>query len=50
MEFGDKYADVPLVIDFNGEGAAPVRGAINFEQGDGEVLLLTNVEGADNGR
>lgn len=50
IEFGDKYADVPLVIDFNGEGAVPVRGAINFEQDDGEVLLLTNVEGADYGR
>lgn len=50
MEFGDKYADVPLVIDFNGEGAVPVRGAINFEQDDGEVLLLTNVGGADYGR
>ena len=48
VEFGDKFADVPLVFDFNGEGAVPVRGAIDFTDEDGDpVLLLTNMEGAD---
>lgn len=47
IEFGDKFADVPLVFDFNGEGAVPVRGAIDFTEEDGSpVLLLTNMEGA----
>lgn len=48
IEFGDKFADVPLVFDFNGEGAVPVRGAIDFREEDWDtVLLLTNTEGAD---
>ena len=48
IEFGDKLADVPLVFDFNGEGALPVRGAIDFTDEDGNpVLLLTNMEGAN---
>ena len=50
IEFGDKFADVPLVFDMNGEGAVPVRGAIDFTEEDGEtVLLLTNMEGANDG-
>ena len=48
IEFGGKFADVPLVFDFNGEGAVPVRGAIDFTGEDGNpVLLLTDMEGAD---
>ena len=48
VEFGGKFADVPLVFDLNGEGAVPVRGAIDFTDEDGNpVLLLTNMEGAD---
>lgn len=48
IEFGDKFANVPLVFDFNGEGALPVRGAIDFTDEDGnQVLLLTNMEGAN---
>lgn len=48
MEFGVKFADVPIVFDLNGEGAVPVRGAIDFTNEDGEpVILLTNMEGAD---
>ena len=47
IEFGDKFADVPLVFDLNWEGAVPVRGAIDFTEDDGSpVLLLTNMEGA----
>lgn len=46
MEFGDKRADVPLVFDPNGEGALPVRGAMDFNGKGGEpALLLANVEG-----
>jgi len=48
IEFGDKWADVPLVFDPNGDGAMPVRGATNFTLEDGSpVLLLTNVEGVE---
>ena len=48
VEFGGKFADVPLVFDFNGDGAVPVRGAIDFTDDDGNpVLLLTNMEGAN---
>lgn len=47
IEFGDKLADVPLVLDLNGEGAVPVRGATDIITEDGETaLLLTKVEGA----
>ena len=46
IEFGDKCADMPLVLDMIGEGAAPVRGATDFTKEDGSsVLLLTNMEG-----
>lgn len=46
LEFGGKFADVPLVFDFNGEGAVPVRGATDMTTEDGKtVLLLTNIEG-----
>ena len=48
MEFGSRFGDVPIVFDLNGEGAVPVRGAIDFTDEDGNpVLLLTNMEGAD---
>lgn len=48
IEFGDKCADMPLVLDMNGEGAVPVRGATDFTKEDGSpVLLLTNMEGVE---
>ena len=47
MEFGCKFDDVPIVFDLNGEGAVPVRGAIDITTEDGKtVLFLTNQEGA----
>lgn len=49
--FGERYGDYPVMFDQNGDGALPVRDAIDFTMDDGEaVLLLTNCEEADGGR
>lgn len=47
QEFGDRYADLPLVVSLNGEEAVPIRGGIDFTMDNGEkVLYLTNMEGS----
>lgn len=49
-KFGERYGDYPVMFDPNGDGALPVRDAIDFTMDDGEaVLLLTNCEEADGG-
>ncbi len=47
IEFGSRYSELPVVIDINGNGAVPVRGADVIDSGDGNpVIYLTNIEGA----